>query len=276
MTLSTTGRNKAIFLDRDDTLIEDPGYINHPGQVKLLPDSAASLVQLKKLGYLLVIVSNQSAVARGIVTEEVLEQIHHRLKKLLADDGAYIDAIYYCPCHPEGVIPRYRRESDLRKPSPGMLLKAADELNIDLSISWMVGDSYRDIAAGVRAGCKTILIDNPARPAMKKPTDPMPDRKAVNLREAANIIKMIESQNACPQILPDEQTATPASFPELEPVIEENPGVEPAEDTAAVSQQTEIDIPPQIDPVPAQAAPHIEPETQPDKKQEIIRKSSTI
>lgn len=186
--------NKAVFMDRDDTLIEDPGYINHPNQVRLLPGAAGSLIQLKKMGYLLIIVSNQSGVARGIVSEEVLEQIHHRLQKLLADEGAYLDAIYYCPYHPDGVVGRYRMESDLRKPNPGMLLKAAEEHDIDLSNSWMIGDSYRDVIAGKRAGCRTILIDSPVKRPVRGPSDPLPDRKAGSLREAANAIRMIHQQ----------------------------------------------------------------------------------
>ncbi len=185
-------KHKAVFLDRDDTLIEDPGYINHPSQVQLLPGAASSLAQLRRIGYRLVVVSNQSGVARGIVSEEGLAQIHHTLEKLLADEGAYLDAIYYCPFHPEGSIPKYRMESDLRKPAPGMLLKAAKELDIDLSQSWMIGDSYRDVEAGKRAGCKTILINNPVKPAAKNPADPEPDRQAVNIREAVNIIRMFE------------------------------------------------------------------------------------
>jgi len=148
--------NKAVFLDRDNTLIEDPGYINHPDQVKLLEGVAEALIELKALGYKLIVVSNQSAVARGIVTEKVLAQIHDRLKQLLAERGAYLDRIYYCPYHPDGVVPKYRKESDWRKPNPGMLLTAADQMDIDLNQSWMIGNSSRDIEAGLRAGCKTI------------------------------------------------------------------------------------------------------------------------
>ena len=140
---------KAIFLDRDDTLIEDPGYINDPEQVKLLDGVPEALIQLKNLGYKLIVVTNQSAVAHGIVTEKVLDEIHERLKQLLADKNAFLDRIYYCPYHPEGVVPKYCKESNSRKPSPGMLLKAADEMDIDLSRSWCVGKRNRDIEAGL-------------------------------------------------------------------------------------------------------------------------------
>ncbi|MHC4115396.1 MAG: D-glycero-alpha-D-manno-heptose-1,7-bisphosphate 7-phosphatase [Planctomycetota bacterium] len=181
--------DKAIFLDRDDTLIEDPGYINDPDQVKLLGGVPESLVKLKGMGYKLVVVSNQSAVARGIVTEEVLAQIHDRLTQLLSEKGASLDRIYYCPYHPDGVIPKYRKESELRKPNPGMLLTAADEMDLNLGQCWMIGNSDRDIATGARAGCKTILIDKPSPIKKLLPCKPNPDYRAVNIKEVVNIIK---------------------------------------------------------------------------------------
>jgi D-glycero-D-manno-heptose 1,7-bisphosphate phosphatase len=185
--------DKAIFLDRDDTLIEDKGFINNPEQVRLLDGVPEALIQLKALGYKLIVVTNQSGVAHGIVTEKALGEVHDRLKQLLADKNAYLDRIYYCPYHPEGIVPKYRKESDLRKPSPGMLLKAADEIDIDLSQSWCIGSSSRDIEAGIRAGCKTILIDLPPSHQKTRPTVLLtrvnPDYKAVNIKEAVNIIK---------------------------------------------------------------------------------------
>jgi D,D-heptose 1,7-bisphosphate phosphatase len=181
--------NKAIFLDRDDTLIEDPGYINHPDQVKLLDGVADALRELKEMGYMLVVVSNQSGVARGIVTEEMLDEIHNRLKQLLAEKGVFLDQIYYCPYHPDGVIPKYRKESDWRKPSPGMLVAASNEMDIDLSQSWCIGNSRLDVEAGLRAGCKTILIDHPSYPKQSEPDEPAPDYRAVNIKEAVNIVK---------------------------------------------------------------------------------------
>ncbi len=181
--------NKAIFLDRDDTLIEDPGYINHPDQVKLLDGVAEALIELKAMGYELIVVSNQSAIARGIISEKVLAEIHDRLKQRLAEKGAYLDGIYYCPCHPDGVIPKYRKESDQRKPNPGMLLTAAKERDIDLSESWMIGDGERDVEAGLRAGCKTILINSPSHQRQLEPGAAKPNYEGVNMREALNIIK---------------------------------------------------------------------------------------
>lgn len=182
--------NKAIFLDRDDTIIEDPGYINNPDQVKLLDGAPEALSSLKAMGYKLVVVSNQSGVARGIVTEESLGRIHKRLEQLLAEKGVSLDRIYYCPYHPEGVIPKYRKESDLRKPNPGMLLTAGKDLDIDLAESWMVGNSVRDVEAGKRAGCKTVMLASRTHEQKIAPGEPGPDYRAVNLKEAANIIKM--------------------------------------------------------------------------------------
>ncbi|MCK5225362.1 MAG: HAD family hydrolase [Planctomycetes bacterium] len=182
--------DKAIFLDRDDTLIADPGYINHPDQVKLLDGVAESLAEFSQMGYKLIVVSNQSGVARAILTEETLSEIHSRLKQLLLEKNVKLDKIYYCPYHPDGVIDKYRKESDLRKPNPGMLLEAADEMDVKLSESWMIGNSSRDIQAGSRAGCKTILINQRLNQRQTKPEKIKPDYKAVNMKEAVNIIKM--------------------------------------------------------------------------------------
>jgi D-glycero-D-manno-heptose 1,7-bisphosphate phosphatase len=218
--------NAAIFLDRDDTIIEDPGYINDPEQVKLLPAATDALSQLKKMGYKLVVVTNQSAVARGMVSEEVLEEIHERLRKLLGRKHVYLDGIYYCPYHPEAVIPKYRRDSDFRKPNPGMLFQAAEEMDLDLKESWMIGNTYSDVAAGVNAGCRTILIRSSLNPPTKGPADPNPDKIAVNIKEAVNIIKMFRQQSMM----------TPK--PSLTPSADETPP-EAAEEPAAVAASSE-------------------------------------
>jgi D,D-heptose 1,7-bisphosphate phosphatase len=231
--------NKAIFLDRDDTLIEDPGYINHPDQVKLLDDVAEALIELKHLGYKLIVVSNQSAVAHGIVTEKVLGEIHSRLKQLLTEKGAYLDKIYYCPYHPDGAIPKYRKESDWRKPNPGMLLAAADEMDIDLSQSWSIGDSARDIEAGLQAGCKTILISRSSHHKQSEPSlllaGTNPDYKSVNIKEAVNIIKKHHRSSGKPA--DQTQSAhTGQTQPPLQ-AVEQPHGSEPAEPEPAPSEQ---------------------------------------
>jgi len=180
--------NTAVFFDRDGTLINDPGYLNHPDQVQLLEGAAEALRELHGLGYKTVVVSNQSGVARGIVTEEMLEKIHERLRELLAAKGATLDKVYYCPYHPDGVVEQYRMDSDLRKPKPGMLLAAAREMEIDLAKSWMIGDAERDIEAGRSAGCRTILVST-ARSEYGYAEKSRPDHVAVNMREAVNIVK---------------------------------------------------------------------------------------
>ena len=208
--------NKAVFLDRDQTLIEDPGYINHPDQVKLLEGVPEALIELKQMGYKLVVVSNQSGVARGIVTEQTLSQIHERLEQLLAQQGAALDKIYYCPDHPDGTVPMYQRESTWRKPQPGMLLTAAEDLDIDLTESWVVGDSSRDIDAGKSAGCKTILIQNASHRRTIEPGATSPDYTAVNMKEVANIIK---KHNRSGQKMETEKTQTAQESPKTQPFI---------------------------------------------------------
>jgi D-glycero-D-manno-heptose 1,7-bisphosphate phosphatase len=229
--------NKAIFLDRDDTVIEDAGYMNNPEQVKLLDGAAEALSSFKAMGYKLVVVSNQSGVARGIVTEEALGQIHKRLEQLLAEKGVSLDRIYYCPYHPEGVIPKYRRESDLRKPNPGMLFAAGKDLDIDLAESWMVGNSIRDVEAGRRAGCKTVMIAGRTHEQKIPPGEPGPDYRAVNLKEVVNIIKMRarsvqKPANALPFEQPvqqrEEQPQQPVAPQQIIPPLQETGPEQPA------------------------------------------------
>ena len=227
--------NKAIFLDRDNTIIEDPGYINNPDQVKLLDSAPEALSSLKAMGYKLVVVSNQSGVARGILTEEVLAQIHKRLEQLLAEKGVSLDRIYYCPYHIDGVIPKYRKDSDWRKPNPGMLLAAGRDMDIDLKESWMVGDTTGDIEAGARAGCRTIMLASRTHEQKLKPGAPVPDYKAVNLKEVVNIIKMkARSAQKPANILPAEQSA---------PVIEEKPQEPAPQEQVAPPQQAIFEQP---------------------------------
>jgi D-glycero-D-manno-heptose 1,7-bisphosphate phosphatase len=235
--------NKAIFLDRDDTLIEDPGYISHPDQVKLLDGAPDALIQLKAMGYKLIVATNQAAVARGIVTEKVLNEIHDRLTQLLAEKGAFLDRIYYCPYHPDGVVARYRKESDSRKPNPGMLLTAAKDLDVDLSQSWFVGNSISDVEAGLRSGCKTILIDRSQHPKPPAPGQPIPHYKSVNIKEAVNIIKKHlrspsrPSNQAAPAQKPEGPPAMPAA--ELPPSPQSNQPQDPPADRDSTRQTPE-------------------------------------
>jgi D,D-heptose 1,7-bisphosphate phosphatase len=150
-----------VFLDRDGTLIEDPGYLREPAQVRLLPGVVEGLRALRAAGFALVVVTNQSGVARGHLNEIQLAAVHDRMRRLLAAGGVSLDGLYYCPYHPEGVVEVYRKESDWRKPDCGMLLQAAKDLGIDLGRSWMIGDAARDVEAGRRAGCRTVLLKQP-------------------------------------------------------------------------------------------------------------------
>lgn len=151
---------RAVFLDRDGTIIEDRHFVADPDDVRLLPGAAEAVRRFRDAGYLVVVASNQSGVARGLFDTDALAAVHARMEELLTAGGARLDGTHYCPYldGPEAKIAAYRRDSDLRKPKPGMLHQAADELDIDLSQSWMVGDSQRDMEAGDRAGCRTILV----------------------------------------------------------------------------------------------------------------------
>ena len=132
----------AIFWDRDDTLIADPGYLDDPGKVELLPGAAEAVKRLADAGFENIVVTNQSGIARGLFNEADLDKIHDRLRNMFAAAGATLDAIYYCPYLPgeEAVVEQYRRESDLRKPKPGMLLRASLERKIDIVASWSIGN----------------------------------------------------------------------------------------------------------------------------------------
>lgn len=182
--------NKAVFLDRDQTIIEDPGYISDPAQVKLLPGAEVAIKSLAQGGYKIVVVTNQSGIARGMLNEETLEQVHQELRRQLGQSGAAIDAIYFCPFHPEGSVEAYAKESEHRKPAPGMLLLAAAEMDLDLSQSWMIGDGVRDVEAGQRAGCHTIRLQSPAqaKEAAGEGEEIQADYTVRNLVDAARII----------------------------------------------------------------------------------------
>jgi len=176
----------AVFWDRDNTLIEDPGYLSDPDQVKLLPGTAQALRRLSEAGFENIVITNQSGIARGLFDEATLERIHDRLRELLEAEGARLDAIYYCPYldGPEAVVEQYRLDSDLRKPKPGMLAKASLERQIDLAASWAVGNSLADMQAGRAAGCRTVLVAG----GPEKRRDRSIDFTASSLDDAVQII----------------------------------------------------------------------------------------
>ncbi len=157
-------KQKAIFLDRDGTINKYVGFLRDIDEFELLPGVVEAIQKINASGYLAIVVTNQPVIARGEVTFDKLNTIHNKMETELGTHGAYLDGIYYCPHHPhkgyEGEIVELKIDCDCRKPKPGMLVKAAKDFNIDLSHSWMIGDSENDILAGKNAGCKTALIGN--------------------------------------------------------------------------------------------------------------------
>ncbi|OQZ02926.1 MAG: D,D-heptose 1,7-bisphosphate phosphatase [Candidatus Brocadia sp. UTAMX1] len=151
-------KRKAVFLDRDGTLVVHEHYLSSPDQLKLLPNASRGIRLFQEHGYLVIVVTNQSGIARGFFDEEQLMLIHSKLKAMLKDEGVVIDDWYFCPHHREGKIDYYRVDCDCRKPKPGMILASARKHHIDLSQSLMIGDSASDMLAGKNAGCKTMLI----------------------------------------------------------------------------------------------------------------------
>ena len=150
--------NRAVFIDRDGTISEEVGYINHVTRFRLFPYSAAALKQLHDNGYLAIVITNQAGVARGYFSEEMVQAIHQQMTQDLESSGARLDAIYYCAHHPTVGDPPYQLDCDCRKPKPGLLLRAAGDYDIDLANSWMVGDRYSDIELAANAGVKSALV----------------------------------------------------------------------------------------------------------------------
>lgn len=179
---------KAVFIDKDGTLIPDIPYNTDPERITLLPESVEGLRQLKMEGYLLIIVSNQAGVARGFFKEEALLGVERKVRELLTAESIALDGFYYCPHHPEGSVEQYRVRCECRKPRPGLILRAAGDFNIDLHSSWMIGDILNDVEAGKRAGCRTILIDNGNETEWLPGEFRSPDYLLKNINEAAMII----------------------------------------------------------------------------------------
>ncbi len=155
-------KQRAVFLDRDGTINKYVGFLRNIDEFRLLPGVAEAIRAINESGYLAIVITNQPVIARGEVTCEQLQEIHSKMETLLGTKGAYLDAIYYCPHHPdkgfEGEIPELKCDCNCRKPKPGLLIRAAEDFNIDLRNSWMVGDGENDIKAGKAAGCRTALI----------------------------------------------------------------------------------------------------------------------
>lgn len=151
--------NKAVFLDRDGTINEEVNYLANKEDIKLIPGAREALKTFKKLGFLNIIITNQSGIARGFIKPDDLEEIHNELNSMLRIENVnLIDDIFFCPYHVEGILEQYRRESEDRKPNTGMIVKAKKKYNIDLSKSFLIGDSFTDMKCAVNGNIKKILV----------------------------------------------------------------------------------------------------------------------
>ena len=156
-----TGKDmkKAAFLDRDGVITEDPPHYAHRvDQVRIIPGSGEAIRLLNEWGYLVIVVSNQSGIARGYYQERDVALFNEEMKRQLSLEGAHIDAIYYCPHHPDGSIEKYREVCTCRKPQPGMIIQAAKQHQINLKTSFLIGDKFSDIVAGNAVNCRTIFV----------------------------------------------------------------------------------------------------------------------
>ncbi len=185
-------RRPAVFLDRDGTINEQMGYINHLCRFKLLAGAAEAIKLLNDAEIPVVVISNQSGLARGYFPEELLVAVHEKMDRLLAEKGAHVDGIYYCPHHPEAKEARFRETCNCRKPKPGLVLQAADEMNLDPEKSFVVGDRWSDIKTAANCGAKSILVRTGYGRGDEQYIGPhqeiQPDYKAEDLLEAVKWI----------------------------------------------------------------------------------------
>jgi D,D-heptose 1,7-bisphosphate phosphatase len=187
-------KKPAIFFDRDNTLIACDGFLGDPAQVRLIDGAADAIARARGMGFAIVTISNQSGVGRGKFSEEAVLVVNDKMDQLLLGENpdAKIDRHEFCPFHPEATVEKYRKESDLRKPKPGMILRAAEAMELDLSTSWVIGDAPRDIEAGQAAGCRTILVSDAsltASPAAMQAGSVEPDEIVSSVAEAMDIVE---------------------------------------------------------------------------------------
>lgn len=151
-------KQRAVFIDRDGTLSEEVGYINHVSRFQLFPYAAEAIKELNQNDWLAIVITNQAGVARGYFSEDMVHAVHKKMAEDLAVSGAKLDAVYYCAHHPSVGQPPYRVDCDCRKPKPGLIERAARDLNIDVKSSWMVGDRYSDVQLAHNAGLKSMFV----------------------------------------------------------------------------------------------------------------------
>jgi D-glycero-D-manno-heptose 1,7-bisphosphate phosphatase len=184
------GSNRAVFLDRDGTMIEDVGYLSRVEQLALYPWTTDAIRALNRAGFSVVVTTNQSGIARGLFAESDLDIVHRELDRRLSAGGAVIRAYYYCPHHPAGTVPAYTRACDCRKPGAGMIDRAVRELGIDPAASAVVGDTWRDVGLARNAGAKAVLVRTGSGAASERrpPEDLSADAMCDNLAAAASWI----------------------------------------------------------------------------------------
>ncbi|OGO04830.1 MAG: hypothetical protein A2Y60_02390 [Chloroflexi bacterium RBG_13_54_9] len=187
---------RAVFLDRDGTIIEDTGYVGECGKVRFLPRASQAIKLLNKSGFEVIVITNQSGVARGYFTEERVKEVNSYIQESLIRGGASIRKIYYCPHHVEGIVERYRKECYCRKPNPGMIEEAAREFGIDLEKSFVIGDKVSDIQAGRRAGCETILLTGESSSHQEEEIASLGGHVAADLYEAVKLFMELSGQEA--------------------------------------------------------------------------------
>jgi D-glycero-D-manno-heptose 1,7-bisphosphate phosphatase len=211
---SARRRAPALFLDRDGTLVHPRHYPSHPEDLRLYDGLGPYLRCLQESGFRLVVVTNQSGIARGYFTEADLRQMHAHLAAQLARNGVRLDAIYHCPHHPDGAIPELAVRCTCRKPQPGMVLQAAADLGLDPRHSWLVGDILDDVEAGNRAGCRTILVDLGTEPPPERAVR-RPDFVARDTLHALQIITTMAVWGSWPADLSPATSGSPAQTPNL-------------------------------------------------------------
>ena len=188
---------RAVFIDRDGTISEEVGYINHPSRFRVFPYAAAAIKHLNEAGWLAIVVTNQAGVARGYFSEDMIKTVHAEMTKELEHGSARLDAIYYCAHHPSVGEPPYRFDCDCRKPKPGLISRASRDLNIDLAGSWMVGDRYSDVELARNAGVKSMFVlsgyGRGEWEHQRSSWTVQPDLVAENLLEAVRVIAVNEN-----------------------------------------------------------------------------------
>ncbi|HVX59681.1 MAG TPA: HAD family hydrolase [Pirellulales bacterium] len=193
---------KAVFLDKDGTLIENAPYNVDPERIVLAPRAIEALQMLRELDFELLVVTNQPGIALGYFSSDALDAVEDRLRELLAEHKIPLAGFYFCPHHPQGTVARFRAICECRKPAPGLLFRAARQRQLDLGASWFIGDILDDVEAGNRAGCRTVLVDCGGETEWRLTPLRQPTLVAADLYSAARQIAAAESTVTSPDSVP--------------------------------------------------------------------------